>query len=539
MGDWFEKQTLGSLPRRAAERWGRAEALVFGDSRVDFETFEADVQRAARALIAAGVQPGEKVALWLTNRPSWLHVFFGAARIGAVVVPLNTRLRTHDLDYVLRQSDTGTLVAVDRSGPVDYLEMILELFPELRERSLEDRPSERAPELGRVLIDGERGATGTLAWSELLARADEVQDAEVERRAAAVDPDAPALIMYTSGSTGDPKGVLHSHNLVRNVEDEANRMAITPRDTVLMYLPLFHAFGLYEGALMMVQTGMRMVLQEWWDPELALELLEKERCTLVHGFDTHFNDLMNAVRFESTDRSSLRLGLLPSGMGSTVPVAREVQEKLCHTVSGWGMTEVGVGLTLGFPSDDEDHRCVGSGYTLPGYEKRIVDLETGEVLPPGRQGELQVRGYMIMLGYYKKPEATAASFSADGWFRTGDLCEEWPDGTLRFLGRSKEMLKVGGENVDPFEVEGYLLTHPSVEQVQVVGRPDGRLSEVPVACVIPAEGHTAREEELLGFCRGKLASFKIPREVVIMKEFPMTASGKVQRFRLREQLSQG
>ena len=541
MGEWFERLGLGTLPARAARRFGAREALVFEGRRWTFEDFDRDVDRAARGLLAAGVVPGEKIALWFPNRPVWLHAFFGALKIGAVVLPLNVRLRTHDLAYALAASDSSTLMLADRAGPVDFLAMALELVPELRERNPEATPSRRCPLLRRVIVDGSldsAAASGVVSWEELLERGEEVPAARLEALAAAVDPDAPALIMFTSGSTGDPKGVVHSHRLVRNVTDQANRLGIGPRDRTLMYLPLFHVFGMYDGALMTPLVGNRMVLMERFDADEALRLVEVEGCTLIHGFDTHFTDLLDSVELARRDTTSLRGGILLTGMQSSVPVARAVQAKLCPTVSAWGMTEVGGCAALGFPVDDEERRCTDSGAPLPGYEFRIVDPDTEAVLGPGKIGELQCRSYMLLLEYYRNPEATAAAYSEDGWFRTGDRVLLHEDGSIRFLGRYKDSLKVGGENVDPFEVEAFLKAHPAVAQVQVVGAPDARLFEVPVAFVIPRPGEALDPEALQDFCRGAIAGFKIPRRFFPASEFPMTASGKVQRFRLRAEAAE-
>jgi fatty-acyl-CoA synthase len=301
-----------------------------------------------------------------------------------------------------------------------------------------------------------------------------------------------------------------------------------------MYLPLFHAFGLYEGSLMSMVTGARQVLMEQFDPGEALRLIGREKVTMMHGFDTHFQDIMDHPECMRTDRSSLRTGILAAGLSSSEPVARRAQQLLCRTVSGWGMTEVGVGAALGYPTDREDDRCLASGVPLPGYEFKIIAPETGETVPYGTPGELCCRGYGVMQGYYKKPDETAKVIDAEGWLHSGDLATMREDETVRFLGRYKEMLKVGGENVDPVEIEALLLQHPAVSQVKVVGVPDPRLQEVACACVVLEPGAPVAPEDLLAFCRGKIASFKIPRHVLFRKEYPMTSSGKVQKFKLRE-----
>jgi fatty-acyl-CoA synthase len=535
MSEWFEKVTLGDMLDRTARRFGAREALSFAGRRWNFQDLKADSDRTARGLMQCGIQPGDKVALWLTNRPEWLHILFAVAKIGAVLVPINTRFRTTDLAYVLHQSDSTMLITTDHSGPVGYLEMVRELIPEL-----ETCPDPHAlqtaafPALRRVGVVSAQAYPGTLHWANVLAAAEAVSSQQLAQRQRAVDPDGTVLIMYTSGTTGFPKGVMHNHNILRNITDEANRMAVRPRDVILMYLPLFHAFGLYEGALMSIVTGARQVLIEQFEPGEVLRLMASERATMMHGFDTHFQDIMEHPDCKHTDRSSLRTGLLAAGLASTEPVARRAQELLCGTVSGWGMTEVGVGAALGFPTDTEDDRCLASGAPLPGYEFKTIEPDTGQSVPYGTPGELCCRGYGVMQGYYKKPEETAQAIDAEGWLHSGDMATMREDETIRFLGRYKEMLKVGGENVDPVEVEALLLKHPGVNQVKVVGVPDARLQEVACACVVLESGAQVEPEALMAFCRGKIASFKIPRHVLFMKEYPMTSSGKVQKYRLRE-----
>ncbi|MBM3941315.1 MAG: AMP-binding protein [SAR202 cluster bacterium] len=534
MAEWFKKGTLGTLLDEAAERWGPREALYYAGQRWSFAQLQAEVNLAARAFVRLGIQPGDKVSLWMPNRPEWLYCFFALAKVGAVTVPINTRFRTNDLEYVVRQSDSTTLITVDRSGPVDYLGMVREVCPEIKWGNPNDLRPARFPELKRVLVLGDSPYPGTHRWDEAMAAGEAAPQEEVERRHQRVGPDETVVIMYTSGTTGFPKGVMHCHNVQRTVMDLASRMGVTSRDVILMYLPLFHCFGLYMGPLMSVISGARMVLTTLFDPGEALRLIQQERATILHGFDTHFHALTTHPDCEKAHRSSLRIGILAAGMASSEPAARRAQKLLCPTLSAWGMTEVGVGAALSFLDSPEDDRCLTSGYPLPGYEFKVFDPATGAVVPPRSMGELWVRGYGLMQGYYKKPEETARIIDPEGWLHTGDVVTMREDGVIRFLGRYKDLLKVGGENVDPVEVERLLLNHPAIDQVQVVGVPDLRLSEVPCACVVPKAGQQVANEELAALCRGKLASFKIPRHTLIMEEFPMTSSGKVQRFRLRE-----
>ena len=534
MPEWFEKKTFGSLPDEAAQRWGDREALYHEGQRWSFAEFQKEVDRTAKGLIHLGVQPGDKVSLWVTNRPEWLFCFFALAKIGAVTVPINTRLRTDDLEYVVRQSDSSTLITLDRSGPVDYLEMVRQLCPEIESGNPDDLRPERCPELKRVLVVGDSPYSGTIRWDDVRRESGSASDTELEQRQQQVDPDGLALIMYTSGTTGFPKGVMHCHNLRRQVVDIASRMGITPRDVTLMYLPLFHVFGLVAGVLMFLESGARMVLTTVFDPEEALRLVGQEKVTLIHGFDTHFGALIAHPDREKTDFSSLRTALFTAGMASSEPIVRQAQRLFCPTVSLWGMTEVGGGSAFGFLDSPEDDRCTTSGSALPGYEHKVINPEIGDTVPFGAEGQLCVRGYSVTQGYYKKPEETAAAIDSDGWMHSGDVATMREDGTIRFLGRYKDLLKVGGENVDPAEVEEFLLGHPAIDQAQVIGVPDPHLSEVACACVVLKPGEQVSNQDLVKFCQGRMASFKIPRYTMVLDELPMTASGKVQKFRLRE-----
>jgi fatty-acyl-CoA synthase len=534
MQDWYAKKTLGTVLDEAAGRWSAREALTYEGQRWSFAALQMEVDRTARALLALGIQAGERVALWMPNRPEWLYTFFALAKIGAVVVPINTRFRTSDLAYVLGQSDATTLITVDRSGPVDYLAMVREICPSLRSSRPGQLHVESFPQLRHVVILGAHPGPGAHPWDALMTGAAAVSPAALAQRQRHVDPDATVLTLYTSGTTGFPKGVMHSHNIQRTVIDAGSRMGITPRDVILMYLPLFHVFGLYEGVLMSVVTGARMVLTAVFEPGDILRLIAEEGATILNGFDTHFHALTTHPACATLDRRRLRTGLFATGMASSEPAARQTQRLLGPTVTGWGMTEIGCGVMRSFLDSPEEDRCLASGCALPGYEGKVMDPETGTPVPYGTRGELWVRGYSVMQGYYKQLEETAAVIDVEGWLHTGDMVTMREDGTIRFLGRYKDLLKVGGENVDPIEVEGFLLRHPAIDQVQIIGVPDAHLSEVPCACVIPKPGTEVTHEALVAFCRGQLASFKIPRSTVILDAFPMTSSGKVQKFKLRD-----
>ena len=522
-----EAPTLGALVGRAARRWGAREALCFRDRRWSFADVAAGVDRVARGLIALGVGPGDRVALWMHNRPEWIETAFAVLDIGAVLVPVNTRLRTDDVAYILAQSGAGTLVLNARSGPVDYLGMVRELLPEAG--------ASRLPALGRIVALGAAPGPATIAWAQLLERAATVDEAVRAARAEAVHPEDLAFLMYTSGTTGAPKGVMHGHRIIRNVTDRAFRLAITEQDVIMMYLPLFHLFAFSEGMLTSMVSGARQVLTETFDPDESLALVARERATVLHGFDTHYKELLEAHARQPRDVSSVRTGILAAGMASSAPIARGARALFGPLVSGYGMSEFGVGASIGSLDSTEEQSCEASGYPAPGYEIRIVDPATGHDRPAGTPGEILVRGYTLMRGYYDAPDATAAAIDADGWMHTGDMGLLRADGHLRFMGRYKDMLKIGGENVDPMEVEAYLMSHPAIDLAAVVSYPDARLSEVGVAFVRCTAGARPSAAEVLAYCRGRIASFKIPRHVVFVDDFPMTSSGKIQKVKLREE----
>jgi fatty-acyl-CoA synthase len=528
MGDWHDTQTIGLLSERAARRWGAREALAFQGKRWTFAELHAGVDAAAKGLLQLGIAPGDRVALWMVNRPEWLHAMCAIMKIGAVLVPVNTRFRTDDMTYVLGQSDAVAVILTDRSGPVDYLGMMREVAP-----GLGARPDPRFPALRHVLAVSDRAHPDTIGWREMVEDGRRVSDDALHERARAVDPGESAFVFYTSGTTGFPKGAVHDHRIIRNTSDMADRMGVTVDDVILMYLPLFHAFGFICGALMSLITGARQVLTETFDGNACVDLIASEKATMIHGFDTHYAELLDAQGRNPRDVSSVRAGLCGTGMASAVPVARRARHTFGNLMTGFGMSEIGIATLSGLDSTEE--QCVeANGYPLPGCEVRVVDPATGLDQPVSVPGEILGRSYMVTQGYYKKPEDTARALDADGWFHTGDMGVMRSDGHLRFLGRYKDMLKIGGENVDPMEVEGFLMSHAAIRMAAVVGVPDARLSEVVVAFVQVEPGGKLTEREVIEHCRGRVASFKTPRHIAFVDEFPMTSTGKIQKVKLRE-----
>ncbi len=521
----YQPKVMGELPRRAARLWPDHEALVFGSRRWTHAAFADEVDRVAKGLIAAGVEPGDKVAVWMVNRPEWLFSMYAIPAVGAVTVPLNTRYRSEDVRYTVDQSDSSTIIFGDRSGPVDYAAMINEVadqWPKIKRKIV----------LGGATSTGDTTA-GSTPWATLLAAGAAVTDETLAERAAAVDASDPAIIIYTSGTTSLPKGAVHNHAVIRNVAERAQIHGITSADVHAGYLPLFHAFGFTEIALFGVLTGSKIVLFETFDANEVLDAAVVEGITLLHGFDTHWGDFLRANRSKPRDLK-LRMGTLACGQESSVPVARQVQLELCTTVSGWGMSEVWTACVVGHVTNTVEQRTEASGYPMTDVELRIIDPESGDDVVTGEPGELLCRSYTTMLGYYNKPEATADTLDAEGWLHTGDLARMRPDGHVAFIGRLKDMLKVGGENVAPAEMEGRLRELPGVNDAAVVGFADERLGEVPVAYVLRDPAVTLDADELLEHLKGKVASFKLPRHIKILDELPMTATGKIRKVELRE-----
>lgn len=530
----MDAATLGDLSNLTTERFGDREFMSFEGQRWTYSETQTEIDRAARGLIALGIEPGEKVSLWMTNQPEWVHIMFALAKIGAVMVPINTRLRTTDVEYIFHQSDSTTILTMEKSGPIRYLDMVLELCPELNDQDRDGISFAGFPELKRVVSMGNQHPKGAYTWDEVQQMSDNVSQDDLKTRERQVKPEDTVFIMYTSGTTGFPKGVVHCHNIIRNGKMTTDVLEMTEDDCTIMYLPLFHAFGYYEGPLICYLSGGRMVLTETFDPGEVLGLIESEKGNIIHGFDTHWHEIMNHADFKTRDLSSLRIGILAAGLPSTVQVAERANQELCHTITAWGMTEVMPCGLVGAIDDTFEQCTTTSGVPAEGYEVDIKDFETGGTLPPGVNGEICSRGYATMKGYYKKPEETAKTVDAEGWLHSGDLGVLHEDGHIRFLGRSKDMLKIGGENVDPVEVEAYYLRHDAINKVSVIGVPDRRMSEIPVAFVVLENDSSATEEDLAGFAKNKMASFKIPKHFIFVDEFPMTSSGKVKKFELRE-----
>ncbi len=531
--EWYRKRTLGSILDEAARRFGDREALVFEEQRWSFLQWQAETDRVAKGLMAVGIKPGDRVALWMTNRPEWLFLMFAIAKVGACIVPLNTRYRTDDVAYTLAQSRSAMLISIDRSGPVDYRSMLADAMPDLDRGVNGGLELDRFPELKHMVLLGDDLLPNTSSWEALLAAGEAVTDAELKLRADVIDPDSLMMIAYTSGTTGHPKGVMHTHIPIRSTHERAQIWGMSFDDIHLNYLPLFHVYAFSEIAMLAPMVGAKQVLMDVFDADRALDLAVEEGATILHGFEAHWLDLIVAQE-KQPRQLNLRLGTLPSGVESTIPIADRVQDVFGPTVSGFGMSEAWAFITTSNPAHTREQRVHASGYPMNDYEFRIVDPETGDEQPVGTSGEILVRGYAVMQGYWDKPEETAEALDSGGWLHSGDMGMMRPDGHLVFQGRYKDMLKVGGENVSPAEVEAYFRDMPDVLDAAVVAYPDVRLAEVPVAFVVASGARPVAGEVLIERCKGRIASFKIPRHVIYLDAFPMTPSGKIRKVELRE-----
>jgi fatty-acyl-CoA synthase len=524
-----------------ATDFGAREAVVFRERRLAYRDLHREVVRAARGLLAVGIAPGDKVALWLPNRPEWLAVQHACARIGAVCVALNTRYRTHELDYILRQSDASMLILTDHSGPVDFLEILDGVLPGLATADPDELRLERFPALRRVVCVDEDVYGGTLRYRDVVeAGEDPALDGVLQARAAAVEPDDVVMLLYTSGTTSFPKGAMISHrNCLPHGWAAGERFRLTAADRILHTLPFSGTWGGLAIPLMSLTHGAALVLTEAFDPLEALALIQSERITVWNAVDAMLAAVLDHPDLDRFDRSTLRTGGVAMTGGGRHGLFDEVVDRLAMpaAVQPYGMTEVNALALCPHPGDPREVRRRAGMWPAAGIEVRVIDPESGADRRPGEAGELLLRGPLVSRGYYEKPDETAAVFDPDGWFHTGDLAVQDGEGRTEFLGRLKETLRIGHHMVAPAEIEGFLMSHPGVAQAFVVGVPDPRLGEVAVAFVIPRAGDPVSEDALQAYSRGRLAGFKVPRHVWIVGDVPRTPSAhgdKVQKGRLRE-----
>ncbi len=540
---------IGDLLDRQAQRFPDRDALVHVDweARYTYAQLRAECDRLARGLMELGIGKGDHVCVWATNYPEWVVAQFATAKIGAVLVTVNPAYRSYELEYVLGQSDASALLLIGNFRASDYVEMLNEVVPELQNATPGQLHSDKLPYLRNVIFippypgEGEPAAQeippGMWRWNEVLELGQKISPEALATRQSQNNPDEVINIQYTSGTTGNPKGVMLTHlNIVANACYLGDGLHLTQEDRVCIPVPLYHCFGCVIGSLLCLTRGATMVFpSEYFDPLKTLKALDQERCTALLGVPTMFIAELGHPEFEGFNLGSLRTGMM-AGSPCPVEVMRRVIDRMGarEITIAYGQTEASPGITLSAADDSIERRVTTVGKVLTNVEVKIIDPETEEKLPSGQQGELCSRSFMNMKGYYKMPEATAAAIDSDGWLHTGDLATVDEEGYYKITGRLKDMIIRGGENVYPREIEEFLYTNPKVSDVQVIGIPDLRLGEEVMAWVMLKPGETATEEEIKNFCSGQIAHYKVPRRIKFVSEFPMTVTGKIQKFRMRE-----
>ena len=530
--------TIGALLDNMAVRYPDNDALVYHERglRYSYREFNEICRNVAKGLIKLGIKKGDNVSIWAYNVPEWVVLQFATAKIGAILVTVNTAYKSAELEYILRQSDSTALFMVKSFKDTDYVAVLDVVAPELSSSKPLDLNSSKLPRLKKVIMIGDETPPGMMNFREIVELGKFVPDSDLSAVEAELDCHDVINMQYTSGTTGFPKGVMLTHyNLINNGMAIGDCMKFTAMDRLCIPVPFFHCFGCVLGVMVCVTHGAAMVPVEIFDPLKVLQSIEKEKCTAVHGVPTMFIAEVEHPDFKKYDMSSLRTGIMA---GSNCPIElmkRAVRDMHVHEITSvYGQTESSPGITQTRTDDAIELRVATVGRALPGAEVKIVDIETGASLPPGKHGELCARGYMVMKGYYKMPEETARVIDSDNWLHTGDLAIMDENGYCKITGRIKQMIIRGGENIYPREIEEFLYTHPKISDIQVYGVPDRKYGEKVMAAVVLKKGMEMNEDEVRDYCRDKIANYKIPKYVKFVDGYPMTASGKIQKFKLRE-----
>lgn len=501
-----------------------------------YPEFRDDVDTLAKAFLAMGVKKGDHVAIWATNVPQWYLTFWAASKIGAVVVTVNTAYKIHEAEYLLSQSDTHTLVMIDGFKDSDYIKIINEICPELKDSKPGELNSERLPRLKNV-ISVESEQPGCFTWDDTFELAKNVPDSVLDSIRHTISKDDVCNMQYTSGTTGFPKGVMLTHyNVVNNGKAIGDCMDLSTNDKMMIQVPMFHCFGMVLAMTASMTHGVTMSPITAFSPRKSLNCINEEKITCFHGVPTMFIAMLGHENFEKTDFSHMRTGIM-AGSPCPIKTMEDVIEKMhmpeiCIT---YGQTEASPATTMSKTTDSIEKRVNTVGKSIFAVECKIVDPETNEDLPDNVDGEFVARGYNIMKGYYNMPEATANAIDENGWLHTGDLARRTPDGYYKITGRIKDMIIRGGENIYPKEIEDFLYTYPKIEDVQVIGVPDEDYGEEIMACVILKPGEDATEDEIKDFVRDHMAKHKVPRYVDFVEEFPMNAAGKILKYKMREE----
>lgn len=535
----FTDDTLGIFLEKKVDENPDHEFIVYPDRnlRFTYKEFDDRVNTLARGLLAIGISKGDHVGIWARNIPDWLTFMFATAKIGAVLVTVNTAYRSHELAYVLEQSDMKAIAIVDGFRDVDYVQTLYELVPELKTQERGKLESEKFPYLKSVVYIGPEKHRGMYNTHELMLLGQHTPDEKLQKIKNSLDSEEVINMQYTSGTTGFPKGVMLTHkNILNNGYYIGERQKFTSKDRLCLPVPLFHCFGIVLGVLAILTHGGTLVMVEIFDPLMVLAAVQKERCTALYGVPTMFIAEFTHPMFEMFDLSSLRTGIM-AGSPCPIEAMKKVMDDMHmkEVTIAYGLTEASPVFIQTSVDDPIDKKVETVGTAMPHIEVKLVDPKTGETLGPGKPGELLCRGYNVMKGYYKMPEMTREVIEEDGWLHSGDLATVDEDGYYTIVGRIKDMIIRGGENIYPREIEEFLYTMPGIKDVQVVGIPDPKYGEIVGAFVIPEEDANIKEEDVRDYALTKIARYKVPKHVFFVDEFPLTASGKIQKFKLREQ----
>ena len=528
IGDWLDYW---------ADKTPDKEFIVYSDRdlRFTWAEFRTRVDNMAKGLLAIGVTRGSNVGIWAQNVPDWLSFLYATARIGAVAVTVNTSYRSEELAFIIKNSDMHTLCMTDGVAGSNYTDIIYELVPELKTTQRGSFRNEKFPELKNVVYIGQEKYRGMYNSSELLLLGKNIADDKLEQHKSLTNCLDVVNMQYTSGTTGFPKGVLLTHhNITNNGYLTGVHMNFTPEDKLCICVPLFHCFGVVLSAMCCLTHGSTQVIVERFDPLITLASVHKERCTVLHGVPTMFIAELHHPMFSLFDLSSLRTGIM-AGALCPIELMKQVNEKMfIEITSVYGMTETSPGMTHSRVDDPVEARYTTVGRDYEFTDVKVLDPNSGEECPVGVEGEMCCRGYNVMQGYYKNPEATAQVIDTNGYMHSGDLGVKDENGNYRITGRIKDLIIRGGENISPKEVEDYLYKMPGVKDVQVVAVASPRYGEDVGAFIIPKEGANLCAQDVNDFCKNHIARYKIPRYVFFVNEYPLTGSGKIQKFRLRE-----
>jgi fatty-acyl-CoA synthase len=529
---------IGQVLDDMATRFPDSPALILRQEHLRYTWAElhAEVERTARGLMALGITKGERVGIWATNISQWVLMQFATAKAGIVLVNLNLRFRSHELEFVLKQAGCKGIVMERAFRDCDYVETLRQLAPELDSAVPCQLHAKQLPELRQVVYIGENPPAGMLSWSAMLAAGDKVTPAELRAREASLTPHDTINIQYTSGTTGQPKGAELSHyNVVNNGKFIGDSMKLTERDLVCIPVPFYHCFGMVLGNMACLTHGSAMVIPaDYFDPLATLQTVHEERCTALYGVPTMFIAEFSHARFAEFDFTSLRTGIMAGSLCPIELMRRVIRDMHCNELTiCYGLTEASPVITQTTTEDTLERKTTTVGRALPHTEVKIIDPETGAAVPLGQNGELCTRGYLVMNGYHNDPVGTQAAIEADGWLHSGDMASMDEHGYVKITGRLKEMIIRGGENIYPREIEEFLYSYPGIKDVQVIGVPSEKYGEEVMAWIIPHEGVTLDAEAIRTFCRGQIAGFKVPKFVKFVEGFPTTVTGKVQKFIMR------